>query len=108
VTVVLSVVLSLCSPVASAKDAVDFNSQIRPIISAKCYHCHGPDEKSRKAKLRLDLREEATRERDGVMPIKPGDLENSEVIRRITAGEDSDDLMPPTKAGHPLTPAEID
>jgi len=106
--VVLSVVLSLCPPVASAKDKVDFNSQIRPIISAKCYHCHGPDEKSRKAKLRLDLRDDAIRERDGIVPIRPGDLKNSEVIRRITAGEDSDDLMPPAKAGHPLTPAEID
>lgn len=105
---VSSAVLLLCPPLASAKDKVDFNSQIRPIISAKCYHCHGPDEKSRKAKLRLDLREEATRERDGIIPIKPGDLKNSEVIRRITAGEDSDDLMPPSKAGHPLTAAEID
>ena len=93
---------------APANDTVDFNSQVRPIISAKCFHCHGPDEGSRKAKLRLDLREEAIRERDGIIPIKPGDEKNSEVIRRITAGEDSDDLMPPIKAGHPLTPAEIE
>ena len=105
-------VLLLIAPIAAAaagsKVKVNFNAQVRPIISAKCYHCHGPDEKSRKAKLRLDLREEAIRERDGIIPIKPGDLKNSEIIRRVTAGEDSDDLMPPTKAGHPLTAAEVD
>lgn len=91
---------------ASSKDAVDFSSQIRPIISAKCFHCHGPDEASRKAKLRLDIREEATSERDGKTVIKPGDPARSELIRRITT-TDADDLMPPAKAGHPLTNEEI-
>jgi hypothetical protein len=104
----IAVILAPRSIVATTiADKVDFNSQIRPILSGKCFHCHGPDEKSRKAKLRLDLREEATRERDEIIPIKPGDLANSEMIRRITAGNDSDDLMPPAKAGHPLTPGEI-
>ncbi|MGC3960710.1 MAG: hypothetical protein QM813_23075 [Verrucomicrobiota bacterium] len=93
---------------AAPKSQIDFNSQFRPILSAKCFHCHGADEGSRKAKLRLDLRDEALREREGTIPIKPGDLKNSEVVRRITAGNDSDDLMPPTKAGTPLTPAEIE
>lgn len=92
----------------SGKDPVDFGSQIRPILSAKCFHCHGPDEKSRKAKLRLDLREQATREREGIIPIKPGDLRNSEMIRRVTLPETSEDLMPPTKAGQPLRAAEIE
>lgn len=100
--------LNAVAVAATAKDKVDFSSQIRPIISAKCFACHGPDEHSRKAKLRLDLRDEAIRERDGIIPIKPGDLKNSELIRRVTAGEDSDDVMPPTKAGHPLTAAEVD
>lgn len=92
--------------VPSTKDTVDFNAQIRPILSAKCFACHGPDEKSRNAKLRLDLRDEALRERKGVIPIKPGDSKHSELIRRITAGEDSDDIMPPPKAGPPLKPGE--
>src|SRR6266487_3495046 len=61
---------------AASKDNVDFSSQIRPIISAKCFACHGPDDKSRKAKLRLDLREQAIKEREGIFPIKPGDLKN--------------------------------
>lgn len=90
------------------KDKVDFRSQIQPLLSSKCFACHGPDEKSRKAKLRLDVRDEAVRDREGVIAIKPGDLKNSELIRRITAGADSDDVMPPAKAGHPLTPSEIE
>jgi len=89
------------------KDQVDFSSQIRPVISAKCFPCHGPDDKSRKAKLRLDIREQATREREGIFPIKPGDLKNSEMIRRITSS-DPEEIMPPPKAGHPLTPPEIE
>ncbi|HEU0038777.1 MAG TPA: c-type cytochrome domain-containing protein, partial [Verrucomicrobiae bacterium] len=92
---------------AASKENVDFSSQIRPIISAKCFACHGPDDKARKAKLRLDIREQATKEREGVFPIKPGDLKNSEMVRRITS-TDPEEIMPPPKAGHPLTPPEIE
>src|SRR6266545_2177249 len=88
-------------------EPVDFSSQIRPIISSKCFSCHGPDESSRKAKLRLDIREEAVKERKGVRALVPGDLENSEMVRRITA-TDPDDVMPPPKSGRTLTVAEID
>src|SRR6185436_20659568 len=84
---------------ASSKDQIDFNSQIRPVISAKCFACHGPDDKARKAKTRLDIREQATKEREGIFPIKPGDLKNSEMIRRITS-TDPEEIMPPPKAGH--------
>ncbi len=100
-------VLGVSLNTAAAAEGIDFSAQIQPIISAKCYSCHGPDESSRKAKLRLDLREEATRERDGMFPIKPGDVANSEVVLRITA-TDEDDIMPPVKAGHPLTAREIE
>ena len=89
-----------------AGDRVDFNYDIRPIISAKCFHCHGPDEKSRKAKLRLDLRDEALKERDGVRAIVPGDLNQSALIERITT-TDRDEVMPPPKEDHPLSAAEI-
>ena len=87
-------------------EKVDFNSQIRPIISTKCFSCHGQDDRSRKAKLRLDLREQATKERDGTYPIKPGDLKKSELIRRITSS-DPEEVMPPSDSGHPLTATEI-
>jgi hypothetical protein len=102
--------LALESSVVGApvpKDQVNFSSRIRPVISAKCFPCHGPDDKTRKAKLRLDIREQATKEREGIFPIKPGDLKNSEMIRRITS-TDPEEIMPPPKAGHPLTPQEIE
>ena len=91
---------------AHAADRIDYSSQIRPILSAKCYHCHGPDDESRKAKLRLDSFEEATRERSGSFAIKPGDLKKSELVHRISS-KDPEEVMPPPKAGHPLTEGEI-
>ncbi|MEO6182763.1 MAG: DUF1549 domain-containing protein, partial [Verrucomicrobiota bacterium] len=88
-------------------DTVDFGSQIRPIISSKCFQCHGPDEAARKAKLRLDIRENATKERsDGTFPIAPGDLPHSELAKRISS-KDPEEIMPPPKEGHPLTAKEI-
>ncbi len=85
---------------------VDFNFQIRPLLSDRCYRCHGPDAGSRKAKLRLDTRAGALKElADGMAIVKPGDLEHSELIRRIiTANED--DLMPPPDSHLSLTAAE--
>ena len=94
-------------PNAPLPAKVDFNRDIRPFFSAKCFHCHGPDEKTREAGLRLDLREEALKERDGVIAIKPGSIQASDVIARITTA-DEDDVMPPKKDGHPLTPREIE
>ncbi len=86
---------------------VDYQRDVRPIISAKCYHCHGPDEGTREAKLRLDIREEAVKDRKGTFAIKPGDLKKSEVYARIIT-KDEDDIMPPPKTGHPLTAEEIE
>jgi len=91
----------------SAGEPVDFSSGIRPIISSKCFSCHGPDEGSRKAKLRLDTRDEAIQERKGRRAIVPGDLSKSELIARITSS-DPDEVMPPPKTGHHLTTTEID
>ncbi len=90
----------------STKGKVDFRRDIQPIISAKCFQCHGPDEAARKAKLRLDIREEALKDRKGTRAIVPGKLAQSEVWRRITT-KDADDVMPPKKEGHPLTEPEI-
>lgn len=87
---------------------VDYQRDVRPIISAKCYHCHGPDEGTREAKLRLDIREEAVKERKGgTFAIKAGDLKKSELYARIIT-KDTDDIMPPVKTGHPLTAEEIE
>ena len=81
----------------AADPQLAFNRDIRPILSENCFSCHGFDEKSRKAKLRLDLPEEATREHKGGTPIVPGDLAKSEVWQRIIS-EDPDDVMPPPKS----------
>lgn len=86
--------------VAAAPAPLSFSREVLPILSDHCFTCHGPDEKSRKAKLRLDLREEALRE-----AIVPGDLEASELIYRIHTDEE-DDLMPPPDFKKPLTQAE--
>src|SRR6185437_6291426 len=91
----------------TSAEPVEFSSQIRPIISSKCFSCHCPDEGSRKAKLRLDLRDDALKDHKGTRPIVPGDLADSEMIRRITA-RDPDDLMPPPKTGRTLSAVEID
>jgi hypothetical protein len=98
--------LPLFAPAALAAP-VDFNRDIRPIISEKCFHCHGPDEASRKAKLRLDLRDEALKERDGIRAIVPGRPDDSELMVRILS-KDPDDVMPPPKEHHEMSPAEID
>lgn len=85
--------------------SIDYNRDIRPILSENCFSCHGFDEKGRKAKLRMDLAEHAYAERKGVTPIKPGDLKNSEAWLRIIS-TDTDELMPPPKSHLKLTDAD--
>jgi len=65
----------------SSKGKIDFNKEIRPILSEKCYKCHGPDEAVRKAKLRLDIRIEALKPaKSGLPAIVPGAPEKSELV----------------------------
>src|SRR5918998_840044 len=95
---VLSLV-ALCAGVASAADKkVEYNRDIRPILSENCFACHGPDGAARKADLRLDRREAAVEA--GV--IAPGDPESSELIARIDA-DDPNLVMPPPKSKKTLT-----
>ncbi len=103
----LAAIFILGSMPGRAGDKVDFNYDIRPIISAKCFQCHGPDEKARKAKLRLDLREEALKEHEDGRPIVPGDVQASVLVARITS-KDADEVMPPPKEDHALSAAEIE
>src|SRR3989442_12787551 len=92
---------------ASSSGQVDYGRDILPILSDNCYQCHGPDEKARKAKLRLDMKEGAFRSKDGVTVIVPGDSKKSELVRRITSS-DPDDLMPPPKSNRKLTAKQIE
>jgi len=86
---------------------IDFNRDIRPILSDKCFACHGPDSAKRKAHLRLDRPEDALAQlRSGGFAIVPGNRGKSEMFLRISADDDS--RMPPSKTGKKLTPTEID
>ncbi|MGI9474836.1 MAG: PSD1 and planctomycete cytochrome C domain-containing protein [Rubripirellula sp.] len=81
---------------------IDFNRDIRPILSDKCYHCHGPDTNHREADLRLDVEDSAHE-----YAIVAGDSEESEVYRRLVS-EDPDQRMPPPDSKKQMTPQEID
>src|SRR5438309_4760053 len=90
------------------KPQIDFNRQVRPILSENCFSCHGPDEGARKSKLRLDLKDAAFKGgKSGLISIVPGKPEESELIKRIITS-DEDDVMPPPKSKKKLTPAQID
>ena len=90
-----------------AGESADYNRDIRPVLTRSCFACHGPDEKARKADLRLDVREGAIVGRNGDSAIVPGDRSTSELYARITS-EDPDDQMPPQDSGHALDPTEIE
>ncbi|MEX0703531.1 MAG: PSD1 and planctomycete cytochrome C domain-containing protein [Planctomycetales bacterium] len=97
-----------CSAVAADAPQVDFNRDIRPILSDTCYRCHGPDEGERQAELRLDLRESATGPREGYDPaIVPGKPEKSPLFERI-ASDDEFAVMPPPDSGKKLDQAQIE
>ena len=85
--------LSLEGSALAATDKLDFNFQVRPILADRCFKCHGPDEKARKAKLRLDLPETAYAFRDKdteKAAIVPGHPDQSEVCRRILLADNDD------------------
>jgi hypothetical protein len=87
---------------------VDFQREVRPILSGICFKCHGPDDATRKGGLRLDIREEALKPgKSGDIAIVPGDVSKSALVKRILT-TDEDDLMPPPKAKMPLTDAQKD
>ncbi len=88
--------------------AIEFNRDIRALLSDNCFACHGPDDQARKSKLRLDTKEDAFKAaKSGDFAIVPGDLKKSTLVERITT-KNEDDVMPPPKTGKKLTPAQID
>jgi len=92
---------------SAAPKTIDYGRDVRAILSDKCFACHGPDDSTRKGKLRLDNRKAATASAaSGEPAIVPGDTENSELFWRITT-DDADDRMPPAKTGKALTVDEI-
>ncbi|MEQ1850113.1 MAG: PSD1 and planctomycete cytochrome C domain-containing protein [Chthoniobacteraceae bacterium] len=86
---------------------INFSRDILPLLSDTCFQCHGPDEKARKAELRLDTKEGAYGAGEsGKTVVVPRKSKESELIRRITT-DDPDDLMPPRKSNRKLTPQQI-
>ena len=81
----------------SANEEIDFNRQIRPILSDNCFACHGPDEHDRKADLRLDTFEGATADNGGVKAVDVTNPAASELLARIFT-DDRDEIMPPPKS----------
>jgi len=91
----------------SLPEYVDYNFHIKPILSDRCYNCHGPDAQTRKAGLRLDIEEEAFKKLEsGNHAFVEGSIHNSEVIHRLLS-TDPDLMMPPPESELTVSPREI-
>ena len=93
-------------PAESASSVVDFNRDIRPILSKNCFSCHGQDSARRAGKVRLDRREAAIQKRKRGAAIVPGRPSQSELVRRIRATDEAEH-MPPEDSGNHLTAQQI-
>jgi hypothetical protein len=98
---------ALATATAHAAGKLDFNRDIRPILSDNCFACHGFDAKKRKADLRLDVPEGAFTAIEGAFPIKPGDVEASTIIQRILS-HDEDEVMPPPDTNKKVMPEQVE
>ena len=98
---ILVAALPLAGAARAAESSLSYNRDVRPILSDKCFYCHGPDKNHRKGKMRLDVREDALAKEAFV----PGQPDESELIKRIfTTNEE--DMMPPPDAHKTLTAAQ--
>ena len=95
-----ALLFTVAAPARAADDGL-LATEARRILSAKCFACHGPDARARKADLRLDVRDEA------LDVLSPGAPLESELIHRVTT-TDNDDVMPPLRAKKKVTSAEVD
>jgi Protein of unknown function (DUF1553)/Protein of unknown function (DUF1549)/Planctomycete cytochrome C len=102
--VISSILFAL--PLAAFAQAPDFTREVRPILSRYCFKCHGPDDKTRKGELRLDIRDEALKPAEsGARAIVPGKVGESELLKRIFH-EDPEEAMPPRSAKQILSPLQ--
>ncbi|MEC7565315.1 MAG: DUF1553 domain-containing protein [Planctomycetota bacterium] len=108
ITIFFMMVLCACSTLTAKQRRIDFTRDIKPILSDRCYKCHGPDGESREADLRLDLRASAQSALSsmGGQVIAPGKPNHSALYLRI-ADSDADFKMPPPESNLTLKPAEI-
>ena len=103
----LLLVTNGCADRQALPEEITFNKHVRPILSDNCFKCHGPDEDAIEGELRLDLEEEAKKEREGYWVIAEGRPARSEMIRRIKLDPDHDDYMPHEDANKSLSAYEI-
>jgi hypothetical protein len=85
---------------------IEFNKDVRPVLSDNCFQCHGPDSGSRKAGLRLDREEDILADREGSRVVVPGKPAESELIRRITS-TDPNEVMPPPELHKTITAEQV-
>ncbi len=97
--------ITITAQTPAGSGGVNFDREVRPILSNNCFRCHGPDESSRIGGFRLDLRSEAMKAQAQGTPIVPGDPDHSELITRILS-TDSATVMPPAFTHTELTPAQ--
>jgi len=103
--IAFGIALTLPATAISA-EKLQFNRDVRPILSDKCFKCHGPDAKNQKSDYRVDTFKHATADIAGTFGVVPGKVKESEVHWRIHS-DDPSDVMPPPEAKKPLTPEEI-
>ncbi|HTI51681.1 MAG TPA: c-type cytochrome domain-containing protein, partial [Planctomycetaceae bacterium] len=104
------IVLGSLSPLVAAEPSpsrVDFNRDIRPILSNACFDCHGPDKEQRKGDLRLDRKEAVFKDRGGYAIVVPGKVAESELYVRLIE-PDEKQRMPPPEALRKIEPAQIE
>jgi len=99
--------LLIAATSATAADEISFTRDVRPILAANCFTCHGPDAAHREADLRLDVRDDAANIRGAGTVMQAGSPAESELIARITSA-DADTKMPPADSGKVLKPEQIE
>src|SRR5579884_1459491 len=103
---VAGIVLTAAFLLAAEPSRVEFNRDIRPILSDNCFTCHGPDNNLRKAKLRLDVEKDTHGIHGGASTIVPGKPAESELFRRLLM-DDPEEKMPPAKTNKHLSKTQI-
>ena len=93
----------LLSLALQAATRVDFRSEVRPILSDSCFHCHGPDKETRMGGLRLDVKAEAFRARKNGTPIMPGNVSQSLILTRILHEKAAMRMPPSNRMTSPLS-----
>ncbi len=105
--ILLALAYILAPSKVTAIEPVRYGRDVLPILAPNCFSCHGPDEKNRKAGLRLDIEADAKAKRRSGFPLAPGQPEKSLLLTRLTS-TDPDVVMPPPSAHKQVTAAQID